>query len=246
MIINVKDLPSKGINTQVNTIEINPFTYKDIINYNNIDAETFIQKIQRDMKFLREDIGENFDQLLFYDLDALIFIKKSISVTENVNNIQFKYKCIYCNTSNIFTVGLDKLDFLDLDDYITKIQALKLTDKEIKYSFQLPTMEKVKSVLDTISVYKENIDRRIFTLMCCFDFNNRPNEVKTIVENAKLSDIILLDNIYQLIKGTSKKINCKCNTCRKESSVNVDTLMTDFFQLLKINIKSENSKIILS
>jgi len=246
MRLSTTDLPSRGLFTGNILIDINPFTYKDIIEYNREPGETYIQKILRDMKWLEKDIGEaNFDQLSFYDLDCLIFIKKSISIVDSsMSTMNLTYHCSHCGKESLIMVNYKELEYVDPDEEIVNISKISLNN--IFYKFSMPNMKKVKSILSNFSAYREDINSKILLPILCMDFENNPNGIKNAVEKATLSDIVLLEDLNTKIDGSLKRLEISCSHCGLEDSVRITELMTDFFRLLKLNQRIDKSKITVS
>lgn len=246
MLIAVADLPSKGFRCNVAKININPITYKQISWYNDQLANTYIQKIYRDMELLRQDIGtESFDQLPFFDLDMLIFYKKFISVSEEKKlMMKVGHKCIHCGAESNYNINVDDLSYSGLEDVVTKMQAVEIGG--VKYPVRFPTMKDASKVADTLLKYREDISRKTFLQLCIFDFDSSPNKIKAMIDNAIKSDILLLEYVYNLFEGACKEVKCTCNQCRKEDVIKVNNLMTDFLRLLRTNCRVDASKIILS
>jgi len=245
MRLSTKDLPSKGmLNKEQFLFEINPFTYKDILEYNREPNGTYIQKVIRDLGWIKKDVGEKyFSMLSYFDFDAIIFIKKSISIPKTNNKMIFNTICSNCAKG--ISVGLDtsKLEFNNITETAIKLAGIELGGR--KYKFSIPSMEAAYNILSTFKVYGDEIDKRLINPILCMDFSTEPNAVKAAVENATLGDISTLEQVNRIIDGSIKSVEILCNYCRKESSLYVDTLMTDFFRLFQINSRFDQTKIIL-
>jgi len=245
MKLSTKDLPSKGLlNKEQFIFDINPFTYKDILTYNREPGKTYIQKIVRDLGWIKKDVGDAlFSKLSYFDFDAIIFIKKSISIPKINGKIAYNTTCYNCGKG--ITIGVDTsgLEFNNISETAVKLSGIELGGR--KYRFSIPSMESAFKVLSTFNVYGDDVDKKLINPILCMDFSVEPNAVKAAVENATLEDISTLEYVNRIIDGSVKSINYTCSYCRKESSLYVDTLMTDFFRLFQINSRFDKNKIII-
>jgi hypothetical protein len=245
MIVAVADLPSKGFRCDVAKININAINYKQLTKYNKQLSNTYLQKLYRDMDVLKEDIGEDFDKLAFYDLDMLMFYKKLISVTDDkALTMKLNYRCLFCGQDENLEINVNSLSYPDFDELLTRIEYVELGGK--KYKVKFPTMGDAKKVADTLLKYREDIDDKLFLQLCLFDFDHSPNIVKSMVEGATGSDILMLEYLYGIYNGANKEVSTTCTKCGKENVIRTNTLMTDFLRLLRLNCRVDASKIILS
>lgn len=245
MIISVSDLPSRGYLYNIGSININPMTYKDINEYNKELSNTFIQKLYRDIKILEKDLGENINEVAYYDLDALIFIKKSYTISKS-SRISVTYKCEQCDKDVDGMINTEEIQYTEFDEIIKKLHGIKLGDG-IMYNIEFPKLGKVKKVCDIFMRFREDIDENIFLLCCCIkEFELSPNEVKRNIENAIKEDILSIEFVSRVMSGFYKEVTQICPKCGGKTVIRIQSLMTDLFRLLRSNIKFDESKIILS
>ena len=247
MNIAVSDLPDHGHDCAIGSVNIYPMTFSQIKKYNDELGNTYTQKLARDIKILESDIGPTIDELSFYNFDCLVFIKKSFSVAET-NKLTIPFNCT-CGTSTNIIVDTDKLVYTPFEEVIKKIMGFKISNNnaEKTYHIRYPKIKDVKKVLESVLKYKEDISKELFLLYCCItEFETIPNEVKKDVENSVREDIITLNYISSIFDGSYKQIEVTCKTCNKRSVITINNQMTDIFRLLKLNIKLNPDKIILS
>lgn len=246
MIISVTDLPSKGYSYNIGSVNINPMTYKEICDYNKELSNTFIQKLYRDIRLLEKDVGENvINEIAYYDLDALMFIKKSYTISKS-SKLNISYTCSKCKEEVDGMINTEEIRYTEFDDIVKKISGIKLGD-HFKYNIEFPKLGKVKKVCDIFMRFNENIDESVFLLCCCIkEFDLSPNEVKRNIENAVKEDILSIEFITKVMSGFYKEVTQVCPKCGGETVIRIQNLMTDLFRLLRLNIKFDESKIILS
>lgn len=225
--ITLSNLPSRGqyYSDPDYLLQIPLYTFNDILTYNNYPVYNYIQRLLRDIDSLNI---ENVNDILLFDLPAISFLKKCMSVKESVS-FDFPFKCEECQNKFIQQIKLTDIDFktgLELPDKI------KIGDNEI--NTKIPTLQDVRHVARIFLGLKNLPHEQIFIICCYLDFIPNRNRIQHIVENATQSDIVkllnLVDNLDPLLPT---KITC--TNCTKETTVSLSALTVDLFSLFRIN-----------
>jgi hypothetical protein len=225
--ISLSSLPSKGefyFNKDF-LVSIPLYTFKDILEYNNYVVANYIHQILRDIDTLNI---ENSGDILLFDLPALSFLKKCMSVKTSVD-FNFNFICSECGHKFIQVITLNEIDFktgLELP------KTIKINEDELIIKY--PTLNDVKQVARLFLGYRKLPPMEIFLLACYLDITSNPNRIKHLIDNATHEDVVkllnLIDNLDPLLPN---KISC--NQCSKESVVKLSALTTDLFSLFRIN-----------
>lgn len=234
--------PSKGVNS-IDKVDIKPMTFSELIDYDNENCNSYMEKLNRDIKFLQKDIS-NFDELSFYDFEFINFVKKAFTISPSPK-INLEYVCSHCKSKSNIQVTTTDIIFPEINKEFSKIRSVKLNG--IEYKIKIPRMGDVKKCLTKILKFKENYTEKLFFLYLLFeDFYVKPNNTINAINNATNDEVTILNTLYEQLSGTSKEIRVNCSTCGERGEViRVNSLMTDMFRLVIINNKFNEDKIVL-
>lgn len=247
--IQSSDLPSHGYNSTLGFISVTPMTYKELLEYDKARKanknENKLLNLINDINLLRADTP-NIGELNYFDFDALIMTKKTISIGSspviNFNNVI----CSKCNNPISLSIDMNLLEYVPFDeDYIKKFKGIKLGNQEFDICF--PKVKDVELVANKLTKYKQgDISLKLFELLCILNFDKYNNDILDAIENARADEIILLESIHEKFTGYYKKYTYDCPMCHEKGEVFASNAMTDLFQLLRINQKIDENKIIHS
>lgn len=241
--VNVSMLPSRGrLGGESLEFNIKSMTLQEILDYNNEPRATYTQRMNRDINLIRKDIPE-IDRLFMIDLDCLIFIKKTISIT-SVEDINVDVICPHCGKEQNITMNLrNSLNYCSVPDEALKVKEVILDNH--KFKFEIPTIDYYQKVLKTFLRYNQDPDPRVSSLCACLGFFDNPRLVENTIKDATLEDILIVDNLSSWISGSRKFHHYTCNHCGKEADVIVPNMSADMFRSIQLNNKLNGHKLVL-
>ena len=241
MILSSESLPSNGNYTASKTIELKPLTYREIKEYDRYEVHNSVQKYIRDIDLLITRIP-NWESLLLYDLDPLIFTIKYISVVDN-KNIKLNLDCNNCGKFETeFNIG--ELDFIKLDDEILKYKGVTLNGHLYSFS-HLTTIREFRNLLSDLMKFKVDFDKEELYLMALLYDTTNLNQIYDDIQNASRTDIAIISYLSKVLSSSTKPITFKCPHCGKEVVVKLDNLITDLFQCIIYNTQVGFNNIII-
>jgi hypothetical protein len=225
--ITLFNLPSKGEHYPDPNylLQLPLYTFNDILIYNNYPVPNYLHRILRDIDSLNI---ENVDDLLLFDLSAVSFLKKCMSIKEDIN-FDFPFKCEECGNKFVKKIKLTDIDFktgIDLPN------TIKIGTDEV--ATKIPTLKDVKTIARMFLGMNILPLEQVFLVCCYLDYLSNPTRIKYLVETAKQSDIVLLLNLIDNIDPILPT-KIKCNRCEKETTVTLSALTVDLFSLFRIN-----------
>jgi len=240
--VTVSELPSKGrLGGESLKMELTSMTLQDIIEYGMIPAKTYTQRVDRDINMLKKD-NVDIDRLFLIDLDCLIFIKKTISISK-VEDIKIDHICPHCGKTQTVSFNFKTgLDHCVVPDEALKIKEVVLGSK--RFNFQIPTISYYQKVMKEFLKYGEDPDPRISTLCACLGFFDNPRGVKLAIEDATLDEILMLDEMFAWVSGSRKFSSYTCESCGKEADIIVSNMSADMFRAIRLNNRIVENKLI--
>lgn len=241
--VTVNMLPSQGrLGGESLELKLKSMTLQDVINYNTIPSQTFTQRMHRDIELLSKDVKE-LDRLFLIDLDCLIFIKKTISITTQ-EDVRVDAICPHCGSSEIVSINFrDSLEHCIVPDEALKIKEVNISGQRMK--FKIPTIDYYNRVLKEFLKYNEDPNEKISTLCACFNFFDNPRAIKRAIEDATLDEILLIDQLHEWVSGSRKFHKYTCKKCGKEADVIVPNMSADMFRSIRINNGLNGHKLVL-
>ena len=242
--VTVNMLPSQGrLGGESLEMNLKSLTLKEIIDYSMIPGFTYTQRMSRDIDLIRKDLGDLTSRLYLIDLDCLIYIKKTISITTQ-ENVKVDVICPHCGKSQQISMNFrDSLEHCMVPDEALKVKEVIIDGKRLK--FQIPTIDYYQKVLKEFLKYNEDPNERVSTLCACLGFFDNPREIKRLIEDATLDEILLVDQLHAWISGSRKFQSYTCSSCRKEADVIVPNMSADMFRSIQINNELSGRKLIL-
>lgn len=243
MIIEINELPSKGIDPRSQSLEIKPLTFKELLKYSREQdsAKTDLQKFLVDYNYLKSTLP-NWKSISLMDLDYVIYRFKKLTISDN-KEFNVEHKCSDCGTLNTLYLDDSRINLSHQIRYDYKGQIV-LNNKT--YQYEIPTLEFFDSVLTKITRYNKGFELIIIKLISTFpDFNNSPNEIESIVINAVGDDIIRLSVLESMYYDSKININHQCRNCRGgQWSISVRTLIDQVFLCMLLSRTDVTDQII--
>ena len=122
MIINTTNLPSKGFNTTVSSIQIRPLTYGEILNYKRSDAG---DSVLSELLFWSRKYPE-ITEVSSYDIYALLTILKYNSIPDDS-----ELELTFTNGESKM-IPMSSIEFIEITDEIKRV--CKLGDYQLHIS----------------------------------------------------------------------------------------------------------------
>jgi hypothetical protein len=242
MIVNPRELPSRGLDSNSESLNIKPLNFQEMIEYTrNYDASrSELDKYICDVELVKKRI-HNWKSINLMDLDYVIFLIKKESVSQEAE-FSVRKTCNECGEENTLYLDPGRLVMPTTTKYELR-GTVQLKGREVK--FQLPSLEVFDKVLTKIARFKKVKELRLIKLIAMFpDFADRPNDIEDMVVTATNEDIVVLRTLESLYLNSSVSIEYKCTKCKGGSwSIGVHTLIDDIFLSLVLSTKSIESKI---
>jgi len=223
-------LPSKGLLSPISEIDIKPLTYSQIKNYQSRHYENKVEQLCWDIECLMSNI-EGYQSLSIYDLKSIIFTIKYTSASFNESiNVKVKGKPV--------TIKLKDINFKEISPELLSIAGIVLNGEML--SFSVPTVGQVYELLKVTST-DSRYDYNDIVLICALGGSkDNFNHISNLILNATApQDILMIDYLDDLLNNVTDDI-----TVEGGAVVNISDIITDIFQLIKLNRKLDRTKII--
>jgi hypothetical protein len=240
MILYTRDFPSKGYGCNVESIEIRPLTYKELVDYTNNDELTKLRKFKKDLDYLVL-MSPQAEDLYLIDLEYVLFMMKMVTISKE-HTFRFRYTCDCCHKSKTATIGSQSIVFRDIDERYLTLDHIELGGKNLP--FRLTTLAEFKAFiaklprqiettpLDTIKLASMLWDRTAMS----------PAEVIGLINNAVGDEIKLVSYLKSALLQPIKPITLRCEK-GGETVVALSDVTTDLFPLTLLNRRLDITKI---
>lgn len=243
MRITINELPSRGIDDRSEEININPLTFRDLLTYtrNQESAKDELSKFLVDYNQFKSKVN-NWKSISLMDLDYLIFRYKKLTVSDD-KEFSVELTCEDCGSRNQLYLDSTLINVSKQLRYDYR-GSIVLNNKT--YTYEVPTLEFFDSVLTKIIKYNKGFELKLIKLITCFpDFKNSPNEIESLVVNAKGDDIIRLSVLYSMYFDSKININHKCKNCSGGHwSIEVRSLIDQVFLSMLLSRTDVTNEII--
>lgn len=241
-------LPSGGVNYNFPSVSISPMKFTEVISYmENVPSDP-LEKYLFDIKMLtRED--PKILECYMMDVDFLIFYKKLITVS---NDLKYKLEvtCPHCGETIAKTIDINSdVKFKQIDPQLMSGAVIDLNGH--KYETIIPTVRDFLRVFEVYLRVKKTRDLNLIkTIALISTFDLEGNKIEDDVMNATHEDITLLMALRDIYYDRLEPVYVACPNCGgKEGgsmaiSVNINTLIVDFFRELYNNSPIDRSKIL--
>lgn len=207
-------LPSGGSTYNFPTVRIEPLTFQSIFHYSEGRPENSFARLIHDINYLKKD-DPNIGSILLTDIDFLIFMKKSITISSKMK-FRTSYKCPTCNTPGSLELALDEVEFELLGEELKRDIVITLRNK--KYTLGVPTVDEFLKVAGNYVRSKVITDLDTVKILSLIkEYERRPNDVEFDVLNSIHEDITTLATIKDLYFNKLKPIHTFCPTCNKNT-----------------------------
>lgn len=228
MIIGVNTLPSKGFNCPIKSINMEPITYSELIEYTSASPKTEIDKLIWDIEKLLQPIPE-WESLSAYDVRPLLFTKKLISVkTEGMIKISYN--------GGVTTVNVNDIAFKNLDEELTSIAGVTLNSKF--YRFSIPTANRLYETLKDMqmnSIY----NAKSAYLVSALKEDHSTQTIINMLDQLKGADIAMVNYLSTLLYDMCQPVKIEGGAVIN----NLDDVITDIFRFITINSPVDKTKI---
>lgn len=243
MVLTVNDLPSGGTFGSAPPIALTPFTFLEVLEYNNYVADTSLKKYTRDLKYLMK-MDPGIAKHSLYDLDYIIFMMKIHTISDNVE-FTSSCTCRHCGNDNIIHFDLANFKFRDLDPKEKLVQSVLM--KGVKYKVKVPSIGQFMDVLDKYNLYQKVSEADVVKLISLFpEFQTMPNDIEDAVFDADRDDISVLYYLETKLLTSVEPVFKECTKCKNERgmAIRIESLIANMFRDILLNNASLESKIL--
>jgi len=206
----IQNLPSGKLDYKFNSIKIMPMNFAQILEYMENVPSNPVEKYYFDYKLVQAD-DPNVDELLLTDLDYVVFFKKGLTVSRN---LEFKIStiCPIDKTPLSTHVSLSNIKFNKLDDTLLKGLNVKMNGQY--HAVRMPTVAQFMKIFSKYRLYKKITDMKLIKLISLFeDTEMYHQKYETMVINAEYEDITLLASLDELYFNSVEPIITYCPEC---------------------------------
>lgn len=247
MEILTTQLPSGGYKYPFTTVSISPMNFLQITKYLENCPQDPLEKYLYDIRLLKEE-DPNIQNCYVMDLDFLIFLKKLITVSDDLT-YTISVKCPDCGRVLKKRISLESdIHFKQIDSKIMEGAQIRLGNTS--YDTIVPTVKDLEEVMSVYIRYKKITDIKIIkTISLIKNFKISANQIEKDILEAKHSDITLLLALQELYFDRLEGIELTC-PCSKDKegrrgmTVSVESLIVDFFRDILNNCPIDESKIL--
>jgi len=242
MILTPYELPSNGKDPNSEPITINGLGFQDLLIYSREyeAAKTPLQKYLVDFNWIKK-VVPNWTKINLVDLDSVILRWKIESVS-GTKEFTIRKKCPDCGEELDLSLEVQQLSIFKPIEYsLENVCELSGTT----YRYQCPNLEFFDSVVSKVIRGGRVKDIELLKLISIFpDFASRPNQIESLVLNAKLSDIQVLKTLSSVFFRSSITIRTRCPKCKcEEWSMGVSSLIDNPFLSLALSSGTIEDKI---
>lgn len=229
-------LPS-GNKYPFESIRITPMKFAQILEYlENVpdDKKNPIERYYFDYCIVKDE-DPNVDQLLLIDMEYVIYMKKALTISENLE-FNSEIKCPRCGNTLHYHVSLAGVEWNHMDSQALAGFTVAFGGQML--DVKMPTVEEFMTVFKKYRMYKKLSDMRMIKLIALFEQSQiYLQKIETMVVNATYKDIsalFMLDSIYyQFVKP--KYLQChKCIEMYEPTDIEIHDAK------IKYNIKEED------
>lgn len=243
MLITINELPSRGIDEKSEQVNLRPLTFRELLIYTREQesAKDDFSKFIVDYNEFKSKVT-NWKSISLMDLDYLLFRFKKLTVSDD-KEFSVELACSDCGSLNQLYLDSSLINTSQSLRYDYR-GSIVLNNKT--YTYEVPTLEVFDQVLTKISRYKKGFELKLIRLISCFpDFKNNPNEIESLVVNAKGDDIIRLSVLDSMYFNSKININHKCNNCSGGHwSIEVRSLIDQVFLSMLLSRTDVTNEII--
>lgn len=212
MEILTQHLPSGYTDYPFISVNIKPMTFAQILEYMDCVPESPVEKFYFDYKQLIVD-DPNIDNLLFCDLEFLVFLKKSLTISKNIE-FSTSANCPNCKSGLRTQVSLGKIKFNKLDPKLLK--GLKIDLDGRYHNVRMPTVKQFLEVFINYKRAKKVTDMNIIKLIALFEgFKHFPQFYEELVTNATYQDVSAFTMLNIYYYRTVEPLTIICPECKR-------------------------------
>lgn len=204
-----QNLPS-GNHYSFSSIKTSPMKFAQILEYlENVpdNKKNPIERYYFDYCLIKDE-DPNIDNLLLIDMEYVIYMKKALTVSENLI-FDSECKCPRCGSTLKYTVSLAGIEWNHMDEEAR--QGIQIKFANTIQPVRMPTVSEFMEIFKKYRMYKKVSDMRIIKLIALFEQSMvYLQRVENQVINATYKDIsalFMLDSLYYNFV-TPKKLIC--------------------------------------
>jgi hypothetical protein len=246
-----QSLPS-GYPYKFDSLNINSMYFGQILEYLEFVPSNEIEKFYFDYKLVLAD-DPHVDDLLLTDLDYVVFFKKGITISED---LEFKTSaiCPRCKSTIDLNFKLSNVRFKHLDPRLYS-EILEIKFDNTSRIIRMPTVKEFMTIFSNYRRYKKITDMKLIKLIALFQDSTMYQQlIEQAVVRSTHEDITMLATLDKLFYDTIDPLKVHCDNCVKldldtqkggEVEVSIDKLISNYFREIIENNPIAESKIIL-
>lgn len=209
----VQHLPSGNPNYSFQSIRIKPMTFAQILEYMENVPSNEVEKFYFDYKVVLED-DPNIDNLLLCDLEYVVFFKKCLTISKDLD---FKITATCPECGNLVSIGvkLSEIKFNHLDPVL--LNGLSVDFEGSYHAVRMPTVQQFMQIFSKYRLYKKVTDMRIIKLIALFEQTEiYLQKYETMVINATYQGVALLTMLDNLYYKVVEPLRGNCRECQSK------------------------------
>lgn len=160
---------------------------------------------------LVKDEDPNIGSLLLVDMEYVVFLKKALTISQNLE-YDSSVECPKCGTTLNYHVSLAGVRFGPLSDPAKNGFSVGFGDS--RYKVRMPTVDEFMSVFSKYRVYKRVSDMRIIKLISLFEYSmTYLQRIEALVVNSTHRDIAVLITLDKIFFNFIQPIHLHCDRC---------------------------------
>lgn len=214
------------------SLNISPMKFAEILEYLEAVPSNQVEKLYLDYSILVKE-EPKIDSLLLTDLDYVIFFKKGLTISKNLE-FNTTAKCPVCGVPLNKKIKLSDIKFNKIDP-----QFINGIEVELSGSFHLvkmPTVGKFLNIFSKYRRYKKVTDLKLIKLIALFEQSDMYlQKYEDLVINSTYEDITVLTTLMKLFYNSVEPLEAQCPTCIKSfemTEIHKKALLNEYLETL--------------
>ena len=240
MILYSRDFPTKGYASMIESLELRPLCYEELVNYMNNDELTDLRKYKKDIELLLKMVPDAAKTYLI-DTDYILYMMKMVTISKELT-LNYRYTCQCCGKKKVGSISTQSIVFRDIDERYLTMEYIELGGE--KLPFKLATINDFNHFLSMLPRQLEaTTDLSTIKLASMFWDGTMPTaKVIDLIKKSTGDEIKLITFLKAAYLQPIKPITLRCEK-GGETVVTINDVTTDLFQQTIFNRRLDTTKI---